>query len=247
MLNFVICDDNLNILSKFSKILETIFSEHKFDAQIGLSTNNIDELLNYIDNNKIDVLILDINLKANKSGLEIASIVRKKYKNIYLIFTTAHLEYAMLAYKYKTFDYLAKPVTSDRLEETIVRLFEDVNGLPKKYIKIDNKKTLIDESEILYIKRDGMKLIYSTPTHDYETYSSFNKIQDDLPSNFVRTHKSFIVNIDNIANLDPVQNLIYFKNNSTCYIGPKYKKALLEEVDWYEYMEYTYNTKSKSG
>lgn len=230
MLNFVICDDNLNILDKFSKILENIFIKHGYDAQIGLKTSDVDELLNYIDENKTDVLILDINLKSNKSGLEIAAKVRESNKDTYFIFTTAHLEYAMMAYKFKTFDYIAKPVTSDRLEETVIRLFEDINGLPKKYIKIDNKKTIIEESEVLYIKRDGMKLIFHTRHRDYETYSSFNKIQDFLPSNFMRVHKSFIVNVNNIVNLDPVSNIIYFDNGSTCDIGPKYKKDLMEEV-----------------
>ena len=237
MLNFVICDDNPNILDKFSKILETIFIKHNFDAEIGLVTSDVDELLNYIDDNRTDVLILDINLKSDKSGLEIASKVRERYKNTYFIFTTAHLEYAMMAYKFKTFDYLAKPVTSERLEETIVRLFEDVNGLPKKYIKIDNKKTIIDESEILFIKRDGMKLVFHTKNRDYETYSSFNKIQDLLPSSFVRAHKSYIVNINNIVNLDPVSNMIYFNDNSTCDIGPKFKKDLMKEVKNHECAE----------
>lgn len=230
MLNFVICDDNLNILDRFSKILENIFIKNSYDAKIGLQTDNVNELLEYVDDNKTDVLILDINLKSNKSGLEVASAVREKNKNTYIIFTTAHLEYAMMAYKFKTFDYLAKPVTADRLEETVIRLFDDIYGLPKKYIKIDNKKTIIDESEVLYIKRDGMKLIFHTKSRDYETYSSFNKIQDSLPENFIRCHKSFIVNIDNIVNLDPVGNIIYFDNNSTCDIGPKYKKDLLEVV-----------------
>lgn len=230
MLNFVICDDNLNILDRFSKILESIFIQHNFDAQIGLKTSEVDELLNYIDENKTDVLILDINLKSNQSGLEIASKVREKHKDTYFIFTTAHLEYAMIAYKFKTFDYLAKPVTFDRLEETIVRLFEDINGSPKKYIKIDNKNTFIDAAEILYIKRDGMKLIFHTKKRNYETYSSFNKIQVCLPSYFMRIHKSFIVNIHNIVNLDSVSSIVDFDDNSTCDIGPKYKKDFIEEV-----------------
>ena len=186
--------------------------------------------MEYIDDNKTDVLILDINLKADKSGLEVASKVRESNKDTYFIFTTAHLEYAMMAYKFKTFDYLAKPVTYDRLEETVVRLFEDVNGLPKKYIKIDNNKTIIDVNDVLFIKRDGMKLVFHAKSRDYETYSSFNKIQDSLPDNFVRAHKSFIVNIDNIVNVDYVDNIIYFDNGSTCDIGPKYKKDFIEEV-----------------
>lgn len=234
MLNFVICDDNPNILNKFSVILESIFINHNYDAEIGLVTSDVDKLLDYIEDNKTDVLILDINLKSDKTGLEIASAVREKHKNIYFIFTTAHLEYAMIAYKFKTFDYLAKPVTSERLEETIVRLFEDIYGLPKRYIKIDNKKTIIDENEVLFIKRDGMKLVFHTKNRDYESYSSFNKIQSQLPSNFVRAHKSYIVNVNNIVNLDPVSNMIYFGDDSACDIGPKFKKDLIKEVKNHE-------------
>ena len=49
MLNFAICDDNVNILDKFSKILENIFMKYGYDAKIGIKTNDVDELLDYID------------------------------------------------------------------------------------------------------------------------------------------------------------------------------------------------------
>lgn len=232
MLNFVICDDNLNLLDRFSKMLENIFENHNYNAKIGLKSADVETILRYIDENKTDVLILDINLKSQKNGLEIAAHVREKNKNAYIIFTTAHLEYAMLAYKYKTFDYLPKPVSSERLEETIVRLFDDIKGLPKKYIRIDSKNTIIDANEVLFIKKDGMRLVFHTNSRDYETYSSFNKIQNLLPNNFIRCHKSYIVNTNNIANIDPITNLIYFNSSSShCDIGPKFKKDFLEVIN----------------
>ena len=227
MLHFVICDDNLNLLQKLSSTLENIFTKYNYDASVSFQTDNVDSLLQYVDTNKIDVLFLDINLKSNKTGLEVAEMIRKKNKDIYLIFTTGHLEYAMLAYKFKTFDYIAKPFTTERLEDTVVRLFEDIHGLPTKYLKIDNKNTIIDENEIQYIKRDGMKVVFHTSFNDYDTYSSFNKLQDSLPNNFIRCHKSFVVNINKIKNVDFVENRVYFENNSFCEIGPKYKKSLI--------------------
>lgn len=230
MLNFVICDDNPNILDRLEKLLENIFTKNNFEAQVSFKTDDSDELLNYVANNEADVLMLDINLKSNKSGLEIAEAVRKKNKNCYIIFTTGHLEYAMVAYKFKTFDYLAKPITADRLEDTVTRLFEDINGSPKRYIKIDNKNTMINEADIQYIKRDGMKLVFHTSTRDYDTYSSFNKFQDNLPKNFVRCHKSYIANIDQVKHIEPVSGIITFKDNSTCEIGPKYKREFMEEI-----------------
>ena len=227
MLHFVICDDNLNLLQKLSSTLENIFTKYNYDASVSFQTDNVDSLLQYVDTNKIDVLFLDISLKSNKTGLEVAEMIRKKNKDIYLIFTTGHLEYAMLAYKFKTFDYIAKPFTTERLEDTVVRLFEDIHGLPTKYLKIDNKNTIIDENEIEYIKRDGMKVVFHTSFNDYDAYSSFNKLQDSLPNNFIRCHKSFVVNINKIKNVDFVENRVYFENNSFCEIGPKYKKSLI--------------------
>lgn len=237
MLNFVICDDNLNILDKLSKMLENIFTKNNFEAVVSFKSDNTTDILNYMDNNIADVLMLDINLKSNKSGLELAEEIRKRNKNCYIIFTTGHLEYAMVAYKFKTFDYLAKPITYDRLEDTVKRLFEDIYGMPKKYLKLDNKNTIIDESEIQYIKRDGMKLVFHTSSRDYDIYSSFNKFQDKLPENYIRCHKSFVANINKIKDVEPVSGTITFQDGQTCDIGPKYKNEFMEVLKNYEHFK----------
>lgn len=234
MLNFVVCDDNNVILNKISKMLESIFIKHSLDANIVLKSNSANNVISFIKNNKVDVLLLDINLKGNISGLNIAEELRKTNKSAYIIFTTGHLEYVMLAYKFKTFDYLPKPITIEKLEETILRLFNDIeNSSHKKYIKIGNNQTIICENDIEYIKRDGMKIVFHTNKQDYETYSSFKKIQLNLPQNFVRCHKSFIVNINKISNIETSSNTISFENNSHCLIGPKYKNNFMEVLNNY--------------
>ena len=238
MLNFVICEDNLNILNKLSNLMENIFVKYNYDAKVTLATDNPDNLIDYVCANNIDVVILDINLKAKKTGLELAQEIRENNKSTYIIFITGHLEYAMIAYKFKTFDYISKPITQERLEETITRLYDDIYSKPKKYLKIDNKNTIIDENEINYIKRDGMKLVFCTDSRDYEIYSSFNKVKDKLYENFVRCHKSYIANINKISNLEPVENKIIFNNNNfSCDIGPKYKSGLMEVLNNYGSLE----------
>ena len=233
MLNFALCDDNLSILDRFEKMLTDIFTKNNLDATVSFKTENSSNMLEFVSDNKVDVIMLDINLKSNKTGLELAEAIRKINKDCYIIFTTGHLEYAMIAYKFKTFDYLAKPITYDRLEETVIRLFEDINGRPKKYIKLDNKNTIVDEAEVQYIKRDGMKLVFHTATRDYDTYSSFNKFQDKLPATYKRCHKSCIANIAQIKDVEPVSGTITFKDGSTCDIGPKYKVDLMEVLKDY--------------
>ena len=233
MLNFVICDDNQNMLNKLNKMFDTIFISNNIDASIVFQSTNPSEILDFANSNNVDVFILDIQLKSTMSGLDLAQKIREFNKSCYIIFTTGHLEYSLVAYKLKTFVYIAKPITIERLEETVLRLVADINGQPKKYLKIDSKNTLVDENEILYIKREGMKLIYHTTSKDYEAYSSFAKMEPLLPKNFIRCHKSFVVNVNKIVHVEPVSNTIFFDDNSSCEIGPKYKREILEVLNNY--------------
>ena len=231
MLNFAICDDNLTILNKIAKMLESIFIKDSLDGKIIFTSDNPSEILTSSKNNNIDVYILDIDLKSNMSGLDLASEIRNYNKNAYIIFTTAHLEYIMLAYKVKTFDYLAKPITIEKLEETILRLFDDVKFNSNKYINIGNSSNMVNENDVYCIKKQGMKLIYCTKEKSYETYSSFNKIESCLPENFVRCHKSYIANINKISSINTSNNTIQFDDSSMCSIGPKYKSNLMEVLN----------------
>lgn len=233
MLNFVICDDNENMLGKLNKMFDSIFISNSIDANVSFISTNPLEILDFANSNNVDVFVLDIQLKSSISGLQLAEKIREFNKDCYIIFTTGHLEYSLLAYKLKTFDYIPKPITLERLEETVLRLVADINGQPKKYIKIDSKNTLVDEDGIMYIKREGMKLIYHTASKDYEAYSSFAKMEPILPKNFLRCHKSFIANLNKVVHVEPVSNTIYFKDNLTCEIGPKYKRTILEVLNNY--------------
>ena len=233
MLNFALCDDNLNVLNKFSKMLNLIFVNNELDGKIVFTTSNPNEILDYIKNNSVDVILLDIDLKSNISGLDIANKIRNINKKIYIIFATAHLEYLMLAYKCKTFDYLPKPISIENLEKTILRLFNDINSNESKndFIKINNRNTIIRSDSVYYIEKDRTKLIFKTEDSDYTIYSSFNKIEAELPSNFKRCHKSYIVNINNIKDIN--NDVIHFVNNTKleCQIGHIYKKNFMEVLN----------------
>lgn len=228
MLNFMLCDDSISSLKRLYKMLESIFIKNNLEAQIVFSTQNPYDALDYINNNKVDVSFLDINLNSDITGCDIADSIRKKDKNMYIIFLTGHLEYALLAYKYKTFDFLPKPIIDERLEETILRLIEDMTLQSSHFIKINNSKTILNANDIYYIKKNGMKLVFCTAKENYETYCSFSKFKSCLPDNFVRCHKSYIVNINNVKNFKLNENMLELKNDSCCAIGAKYKKDFME-------------------
>ena len=230
MLSFVICDDNLHMVTRLSFLFEEAFSKGDFDAAVNLKTTDYQTLIDYISNNRVDVVVLDIQFNNSElTGLDVAKNIRSINKKCYIIFTTSHMEYVMQAYKLKTFDYLIKnTITVDLLVETLTRLFDDISSSSNNFVKIDSKGTFININDVMFIEKDGMKLVYHTSFDVYNTYSSFSKIKNKLPSNFVRCHKSFIANVNNITSVDFSCNKITFKNNSICYIGPKFKKDFME-------------------
>ena len=209
-------------------MLDSILIKNNIEAKIGLKATTPEETLEYVDSHQVDVLFLDINLNSRITGCDIADIVRRNNKNVYIVFLTGHLEYALLAYKYKTFDYLPKPIVDERLEETVLRLIEDMNSGTTNYIRINNNRTIINADEVNYIKKDGMKLVFCTNNETYETYSSFSRFKNCLPENFIRCHKSYIVNMNNVTKLKANENILELKNNQTCTLGAKYKNNFME-------------------
>ena len=234
MLNFIICDDDIHMINKLSFLFEKAFIKNDFQAKIVLKTQNYKDILSFMSSNIVNVVVLDIEFKNSKmNGLDVASEIRKINKDCYIIFITSHFEYLMEAYDYKTFAYLFKNSLSvDTLSDTLTRLFDDISGNSRKFLKIDNKGTFVDLNDIQFIEKNGMKLIYHTLHGCFDTYNSFAKIENNLPNNFVRCHKSFIANISNIVNISLSDNSIVFKNGDVCYIGPKYKNCFMEMIDY---------------
>ena len=228
MLNFVLCDDNQNILKKLEKMLESILIKSNLSGQVAYSTTNPDNFLKYIEFNSFDVVILDIDLKSQISGIDLANTIRKKNKKAYIIFSTAHLEYLMVAFKYKTFDFLAKPITFERFEETIMRLYDDISDEKNVFFKVNSKNGYINSNDIYFIEKHGKKAVIKTSSGDLSLTSSFSNILNRLPNNFIRCHKSYIVNLNQISKIQS-NNEISFKNSniSQCTIGPKYEKFFI--------------------
>ena len=210
------------------KVATKLFQKYK--ANMIETCSSGFECLEKIQNgDEYDLLFLD-DMMPKMSGVE----TLKKLKEIdgFKIPTVALTANAITGMREKYLesgfdDYLSKPITDERLEETILRVFEDVNE-SSNFLKIGNSNVLVKENDIQYIKRDGMKTIYHTINKTYETYSSLNKIEESLPKNFVRCHKSYIANLNNITNIESNKNTIIFNSNDNCLIGPKYKDNLLE-------------------
>lgn len=219
MVKIALCDDNTNNLKYISKLIESQIISSNFEADIVFCSPNQNELKEKIKNKEIDVLFLDIDFGTNApNGIELANELRKYNKDFLLIFVTAFFEYSLMAYNCKTFAYVLKPVTAQTIANTLARLKAEFSQGTGSFIQL-NKCNSIRTKDILFIERNKSKAKVYTPNSVYETNYSLNTILDVLPKDFIRVHRSYIVNQNNIRSIDKNEKIIVFANNLSCPLG----------------------------
>lgn len=230
MLKFAICDDSESLRSKFIGMTEKVIEKNNIQAEIVYDTGDPEEFFDYVSKNCVDVVFLDVDLRSVLTGLDLAQKIRDINKSVNIIFVTAHMEYVLLAFKVKTFDYLIKPVSQAKLEECIVRLAQFTCTDTADMIKIKSGPStyLVKKNDIVYIEKVGSKSFVYTVNEIIETYSTLEDFERILPDNFHRSHKSYVVNVHKISKVDAIKNEVIFNNSYKCYIGRKYRKSILE-------------------
>lgn len=173
----------------------------------GLCKNAI-EAFNILNTQDIDLIFLDINMP-EISGL---SFARSINKNMKVIFTTAYREYAIDGFDLKAVDYLLKPISFERLIQSIEKFKnESLSFRPENsfnmasektnffFVRSNRKMIKINFDDLQYIESlaDYVKLfVNDTAIITRETITS---IEAKLPTKkFLRVHRSFIVSIDKI-------------------------------------------------
>lgn len=187
---------------------------------------------------EIDLLFMDIDMPG-LNGLELAKSIRESAK--YLIFTTAHPDYALQAFDVQSDQYLLKPISFAKFALGIDRILKKeasaaLNALKEPdqaalYIKGDHKYAFsnIAIENILYIKalQNYIQIITTSETHT--TYLTLKEIEKALENHqFIRVNKSNIVAKAAIKKVDG--NIIRLVNNEMIQIGEGYKEAFFKYV-----------------
>lgn len=186
------------------------------------------EALSEIESGKIDLMFLDIHMP-KLSGLELLKSLKNPPQTI---LTTAFSEYALDGFELAVVDYLLKPFSFERFLKSISKVQkEEANNKVElnPYLFIRNKGQIkkIAISNIEYIEAKGDFTVLCTSAHREVANSSLQKILGSLGENFVRCHKSYIINIDCIEKI--IGNHIVV-NNKKIPIGRTYKDQLMERI-----------------
>ncbi len=162
----------------------------------------------------VDILFLDINMP-DVDGISFARMIQNG--NMQIVFTTAFSEYAVESYKVSAADYLLKPIVYEDflasiskatkiIETRKVAAANNADNAPAAhndciYVRSDYKLMRLATDDINYIEglKDYVKIHFVDDRPPVLTLASILAVEASLPKNFMRVHRSYIVNLDKIT------------------------------------------------
>ena len=187
--------------------------------------------LTYLNNNKVDVLFLDINMD-ELSGIE---LLESSKINSQVIITTAYQQYALKGYELQITDYLLKPFTFNRFLQAVNKAQENLthrtlDAQPEFiFVKTENRLEKIMLNEIVYIEgmRDYLRI--HTVNKKIMTLQNFSELEKLIPSNIVcRVHKSYMVALNKIDSIERSRIKIA---DQVIPVSETYKEAFLQLIN----------------
>lgn len=202
-----------------------------------------------LEEEMIDCIFCDINMP----DLDGMSFVKGLAAPPAVVFTTAYSEYAVEGYKVDAVDYLLKPYSFDEFRhaaEKVQRILipsprPDDNdsatasnltgsapqGAQSLFIKTDGRIVKILVKDIRYVEgmSEYLKIHLASQPRPIVALLSMKKLEDRLPSNFMRIHRSYIINLDEIQEVN--KNRVILDENTYLPIGDLYKESFTNYIN----------------
>lgn len=239
-MNIYVCEDNEKERDIIKESIEKTILINNLDFKIKVLTDDPFEIISTIksNNKQRGIYFLDVDLKADINGVQLAAEIRKYDPNGFIIFITSHgeLSYLTFTYKIEALDFIVKDdfQVPNRVSECLLyverKLKLEEGKISKIFVtKVGDKNISIDFNNILFFetteKLHRIKLHGTNRTVTF--YGTMKEVLAKLDKRFYQCHRSFIINMDYIKEIDKERMLVILKNGQETMISSRLLKGLL--------------------
>ena len=209
MVKIAICDDEKLFVGRVSEIVKAFFAEQKVDYHVDefYSGEEFVQLKEKVGD--YDIVFLDMQMK-ELNGIETARYLRKYGEDTFLVFVTAHAEYAMTGYQVQASWYVIKDYNKmvvdlrEALKNILRRIKKDHKVITYKFSKVGDVKIRV--SNIVYIEYRNHRAVFHVLSkgkiNEYSLYKKLDDIENEIASDdLLRIQKSYLVNVNHVEKL----------------------------------------------
>jgi DNA-binding LytR/AlgR family response regulator len=213
------------------KSLQRLCENHGSLDLLGEFENAVDAL-SFLSEQSVDLIWLDVELP-EMSGF---GLLEKLPTIPFVVLTTSKTEYAFDAFQYQVTDYIKKPIALPRFNLAVEKVLELSNrnkpvassGRKEIYVKADGRYIRLPFEAIAYVENIGDYVKIHTSTHTYVVYTTMKDLAEKLDSQFMRVHRSYIVHLDKIVDIE--ENTLVI-NNKVIPISRANKPELMNRIN----------------
>ncbi|PLK45511.1 MULTISPECIES: LytTR family DNA-binding domain-containing protein [Emticicia] len=194
------------------KSLQRLCEQHE-SLELAAVFENAEDALVYLSSEKTDLIWLDVEMP----GLSGFDLLENLTSIPQIIMTTTKTEYAFDAYQYQVTDYLKKPIMLPRFRMAVDKALElhskKTTVSPQRqeiYVKTDGRYVRLPYADILYIENIGDYVKIFTQDNSYIIHTTMKYLEEKLGEQFLRVHRSYIVHLDKIVDIEE-NNLVIAK------------------------------------
>lgn len=216
MISLLICDDDKEITDKITTLVNEFQNDNNVNLEIDVR-NHSEQVIE--ESKSYDIAVVDVEMP-NTTGLSLAKTIRDNNEDAIIIVITSHLCYLDSAMGIQAFRFLTKPIEEDRFLKNFGEAVKYYKKLFKEVIvEVNGKVSKLKTIDILYIEniKHGANIVTKNAVYKTNKKPAVWEKIIDQPNFFVHSHKSYIVNL---------QNIVYFDKNTISFTRGKGKEEL---------------------
>lgn len=243
LIDVYICEDVKEQREKIVRYVNAAILIHEYDMKIKIDTCHPDEIIEKLRTSEnMGLYFLDIELKTDRNGLRLAQEIREYDPRGFIVFITSHSEMSYLTFQYKVeaLDYILKD-EPQQLQSRICTCMEHVNN---KYMNINRgyrktisitkggRKIILEYNMILFFETSGNehKIIVHTMNKSIEFFGKMKDIEARVANDFIRCHRSYLVNKKNIKEIKYADKVIVMINGAVCPVSHRMLNRVKNEM-----------------